>query len=45
MGPYLNGAAGMDPHFGCLNATNGANCTKCAERLTHAANAVLRSGQ
>jgi hypothetical protein len=28
-------------HFGCLN-TNDPNCTKCAERLAHAVNSVLR---
>ena len=36
-----NGACWYGLHFGCLN-TNDPNCTKCAERLAHAVNSVLR---
>jgi hypothetical protein len=39
-----NGACWYGPHFGCLNTTNDPNCTKCAERLAHAVNSVLRPG-
>lgn len=29
-------------HFGCINTFNDPDCRKCAERLTHAVNQVLR---
>ncbi len=28
-------------HFGCLNATRGAECRECAERLTRAVQRIL----
>ncbi len=31
--------------FGCLNATHAAECTQCAERLTHAIQHVLYSAR
>jgi hypothetical protein len=37
-----NGACWYGLHFGCLY-TNDPNCTKCAERLAHAVNGVLRA--
>ncbi len=37
-----NGACWYGLHFGCLNTTNDPNCTKCAERLAHAVDSVLR---
>jgi len=40
-----NGACWYGLHFGCLNTTNDPNCTKCAERLDHAVNSVLRPPQ
>ncbi len=32
-------------HFGCLNADHNNECTRCAERLTHAVQRVLHPGQ